>query len=154
MDAKEAWFKAVILVKKHKLNDWNVGFIDSTRKFGSCNYTDRSITLSRRYVEINDWNRVKDTILHEIAHALTPGHKHDEVWVKKCLEIGCDGQKYFSKENTIMPKGRFLYQCVACGMELDFNSKLRNVEHKYHSKCGEKGRLKKLFEERNKRARK
>jgi predicted SprT family Zn-dependent metalloprotease len=48
---------------------------------------------------------ITNTILHEIAHALTPGHKHDYVWRQKFIEIGGDGtmrggEHCYSEENT------------------------------------------------------
>ena len=36
---------------------------------------------------------VKNTLLHEIAHALVgPGHRHNRVWRQKAREIGCDAK--------------------------------------------------------------
>ena len=34
-----------------------------------------------------------DTIVHEIAHALTKGDGHGYFWRKKCIELGGDGQR-------------------------------------------------------------
>lgn len=36
--------------------------------------------MSEHFVRNNDPPRVKHAILHEIAHALTPGHNHDNIW--------------------------------------------------------------------------
>ena len=37
---------------------------------------------------------IKNTILHEIAHALVgPKHGHNEIWKQKALEIGCDAER-------------------------------------------------------------
>lgn len=55
-----------------------------------------TIKLSKFITPIHSDDKVKDTILHEIAHALTPGHNHDYVWQKKAIEIGCDGQRCFA----------------------------------------------------------
>src|SRR6185369_17904164 len=32
---------------------------------------------------------ILNTIKHEVAHALTPGHGHDEIWAAKAHELGC-----------------------------------------------------------------
>jgi hypothetical protein len=37
--------------------------------------------------------QICDTILHEIAHALTPGAGHGNAWVKKAKELGCTGRR-------------------------------------------------------------
>jgi len=38
-------------------------------------------------------------ILHEIAHALTPGAKHGYTWKLKCIEIGGDGNTLGQEPN-------------------------------------------------------
>lgn len=58
------------------------------------------VELSTKLVEINDEDRVRLTILHEIAHALTEGHGHDYVWKAKLLEIGGDGKRCYSSSDT------------------------------------------------------
>lgn len=75
-----------------------------TSTFGRYRYnrlgTHKSIELSSQLVKINDEERVRLTILHEIAHALTEGHGHDSVWQAKCLEIGGDGKRCYSRHDT------------------------------------------------------
>lgn len=57
---------------------------------GRCSYRDRTITLSKNYVDLNIDRLVEDTILHEIAHALVgSGYGHGQVWKSKCVELGC-----------------------------------------------------------------
>ena len=69
------------------------------------------VELSTKLVEINDEERVRLTILHEVAHALTEGHGHDNVWKAKLLEIGGDGKRCYSSENTnTIERKRTLYQ--------------------------------------------
>ena len=58
------------------------------------------VELSGKLVEINSEERVRQTILHEIAHALTEGHNHDYVWRMKCVEIGGDGNTFYNRQNT------------------------------------------------------
>ena len=41
----------------------------------------------------SDEATIRDTILHEIAHALTPGQHHNDVWRRKATAIGCTGQR-------------------------------------------------------------
>ena len=53
----------------------------TARRPSSC----RSTSVRREH----DPDEVRDTILHEIAHALVgPGHGHDAVWKAKCVEVG------------------------------------------------------------------
>lgn len=48
------------------------------------------ITLSRKFVERMDMDDVREVILHEIAHALTPGTGHGNEWKWKCIELGIE----------------------------------------------------------------
>ena len=76
---------------------------------GLSNY--KVVELSTKLVEINDEDRVRLTILHEVAHALTEGHGHDAVWKTKLLEIGGDGKRCYSREDTnTIERKRTLYQ--------------------------------------------
>ncbi len=66
---------------------------------GTCSYSRKTIYLSKILTHYATDAEVKDTILHEIAHALTEGHGHDHVWVAKAKEIGCDGRRCYNDES-------------------------------------------------------
>jgi predicted SprT family Zn-dependent metalloprotease len=63
-------------------------------KLGRTGMTNRTfrvlfIDLSHQYVVDNTEAHVLDIILHEIAHARTPGHFHDYVWESVARKMGC-----------------------------------------------------------------
>ena len=92
MDRKQA---AQILrdeLNKHGLTDWHVRLNQNpeSRFLGLCSYKDKCIILSAHHIDIHPDPDVINTILHEVAHALCPGHAHDWVWADKAREIGCD----------------------------------------------------------------
>jgi predicted SprT family Zn-dependent metalloprotease len=110
---------AINLMEEHGLigKGWFFQFDNAISRFGCCKYRSQSITLSRTLVELNEIDEVKDTILHEIAHALVgPGHHHNEVWRAKALEIGCNGKRCYSRDEVVMPKARYEAVCGGCGV--------------------------------------
>ena len=48
----------------------------------------KKITLSRHYTVLLPEDEIRDVILHEIAHALTPGHNHNAVFMAACRKVG------------------------------------------------------------------
>ena len=76
-----------------ELRYWKVTHNNRKKSFGLCNYTDSVIQLSSHLVPVMTDEAVKDTIIHEIAHALCPCHHHDNVWKEKCIELGGNGQR-------------------------------------------------------------
>ena len=79
------------LLKHHGLHEWKVMLDRAKTRAGKCSYKRHTIYLSKYYLVNATEDDVKDTILHEIAHALTPGHGHDAHWKSKALELGCSG---------------------------------------------------------------
>ena len=80
-------------MKKNGLEGWSVRLNQNadSRFLGLCSYKDKCIILSAHHIDIHPDPDVINTIRHEIAHALVgPYHGHDEVWVAKAREVGCD----------------------------------------------------------------
>lgn len=92
---------------------WRVEWDNGKRRAGSCNYARRVITLSRIILPGAPDEEVRETILHEVAHALTPGHSHDAVWRAKLIEMGGTGKRTHDMET---PKGRYEMVCTNCGV--------------------------------------
>lgn len=117
MNLNNAMSMAWGLMKEHGLIEkgWSFEFINAKRRFGVCRYRNRIIGLSSHLVSLNDEAQVKDTTLHEIAHALVGGgHGHNEVWKAKCREIGARPERCYSNLNVKTPEMRYYAECD-CG---------------------------------------
>ena len=81
-----------LLLKK----GWNYEISKRITKAGGYTYyTKKIIRLGYKYIHRATKKELKDTILHEIAHALV-GHKvqaHGKIWKSKAIEIGCSGNR-------------------------------------------------------------
>jgi hypothetical protein len=85
---------ALGLMRRHGLTDWRLVFDNAKTRAGICRAVPQEIGLSRILTQLHDEGDVRDTILHEIAHALVgPVHGHDAVWRAKALAIGCSAKR-------------------------------------------------------------
>jgi len=87
------------LLDKHRLYHWHFTWNRRKRAYGLCSHGKREISLSVYLFATMTDERIRDCLLHEIAHALTPGHKHDHVWRMKAVEIGADPSTTHEMDN-------------------------------------------------------
>lgn len=86
------------LVKQH-CPDYTFSFMVRRKRYrraGQCHVRKKLVQLQPTYVEEVTEGRVRNTILHEIAHALTPKHGHNKYWKRAALAIGCDAKRTFT----------------------------------------------------------
>lgn len=99
MDLRDAFALAEDLVDHH-LVGWSVSYDSAKSRAGVCRFGERVIGLSAPLTALHDEHDVRDTILHEIAHALVgPRHGHDAAWREAAREIGCTGERCVSAES-------------------------------------------------------
>jgi hypothetical protein len=97
MDISSALALGRRLLREHGLEHWSVTTDRAKTRAGVCRFAARTISLSSALTGLHDEAEVRDTILHEIAHALVgPAHGHDDVWRKKAMSIGCSGERTVS----------------------------------------------------------
>ncbi len=116
MELHDGCFLAQQLLTQHGLTEkgWRVQLDRAKRRCGQCRYRSRVISLSEFHVKNNSIEEVRDTILHEIAHALVgPGHHHNHVWQAMCVRIGAKPRR-LAGENVVSVKGRWTAQCLNC----------------------------------------
>ena len=110
------------LMQVHGLAEWRFEFDGARRRFGSCRLGRKVITLSRTLTFLNGEEQVRDTILHEISHALTPGDGHGLRWKAKCREIGARPVRCYGEKDVATPArraARYRVGCATCGWWAD-----------------------------------
>lgn len=74
------------------LRDWSYSFDNAKRRAGVCKISGKVISISLSHIENNELETIKDTILHELAHAIAYQlHKdtgHGLHWKIIAREIG------------------------------------------------------------------
>ena len=93
MEIEQARQLAQQLLREHGLTDWRVVFDRAKTRAGVCRFRERTVGLSWPLTQLHSAAEVRDTILHEIAHALVgPTHKHDAVWRATAARLGCSAR--------------------------------------------------------------
>ncbi|MEX2672648.1 MAG: SprT-like domain-containing protein [Phycisphaeraceae bacterium] len=95
----------------------------------------KTLRLSRHLVRLNDDFEVRDTILHEIAHAIAGvenGHNH--IWRKVCREIGARPQR-LAGEEVVVVRGRYAVVCGCCGRLLGTRHRRMAVDRLKRTYC-------------------
>jgi len=102
------------LLEKYNLQDWKFTWdLRSFNRFGVCKYKPKEISLSKKVALALPIEVSIDTLLHEIAHALTPGQSHNDIWKAKCVELGCKPQQYATENNDVIQP--YKGTCPTCG---------------------------------------
>lgn len=115
MDLPSAAKLAHELIKQHGLDQGGWGFAFNRRKrvLGLCRFDRKQIELSSVFVMQNTEAHVRDTVLHEIAHALAgPQAGHGPQWARVCQKIGAKPERTCS--DASMPKGAYQATCAGC----------------------------------------
>lgn len=115
MELKKAEQLAKALMAKHGLTEWYFVWRRWKVVFGACDSARQTISLSIPLTRLNSEDEVKDTILHEIAHALTArGGGHGAEWKRTASRIGAFPKRCYGSEVT-RPKEQWIGTCPSCG---------------------------------------
>jgi predicted SprT family Zn-dependent metalloprotease len=102
------------LMNQHGLfsSGWSYTYDTAKKRLGKCNYTHKYLSFSTSFIDINTIEVMKDTVLHEIAHALA-GYQaaHGYEWQIKAKSIGAVPRTCIDDPRIIRPKGRYVFKC-------------------------------------------
>ena len=139
MNLDDAEAMAVSLIAGHiDEKGWTFKFDNAKTRLGHCRDATKTIYISRHLVLLNDEDEVRDTILHEIAHAIVGERRrwreeHDKAWRVVAHSIGARPEA-FAGEEVRMPPHRWVGTCPACGeIQARRHRLLQWVEHS----CGQ-----------------
>lgn len=117
MNLTDAALKARALMNHHGLGHVPFEFDRGRRRIGCTHYRYdgnlEKITLSKHYAELLEEDEIVDTILHEIAHALSPFNEgHGRIWQQNARMIGADPVR--CKAPSARPEGAWKSYCPNC----------------------------------------
>lgn len=91
MNLEEARVMALGVMAANLPLEWKFRWDNAVQRLGSCNYRDKTITLSRPMTKASTAEQVMDTIRHEVAHALAgPTAGHGRAWKIIALRLGAN----------------------------------------------------------------
>ena len=106
------------LMEEADVGDWELAFDRARRRAGQTDHARRRLTLSRHLMNLYDEAQVRETVLHEIAHARVGSHHgHDAVWVAEATRLGATGRRLVDAQAPRL-RGRWVGRCTA-GHEVD-----------------------------------
>lgn len=124
-------------MRHFNLHDWTFDWDNAIQRFGCCHHSSKKITISLPLLRINPIDLLKNTVNHEIAHALA-GHKagHGPDWKQKCFLTGAKPERCCKAGITT---GNYKGTCSNCPF-VCFKKKMpRNNGSWRHSGC--KGKI-------------
>jgi predicted SprT family Zn-dependent metalloprotease len=81
------------------LETWQFGFDSAKRRAGLCNYTSKTITISRYHADIHTIDETMQVVLHEVAHAICgKSEGHNKKWLATAKSIGYRAERFTGTE--------------------------------------------------------
>lgn len=101
------------LMDEHGLADWRLVVDRAKRRAGVCRSSERTIGLSGPLTTLHTPEQVRDTVLHEIAHALVgPGAGHGPRWRAMAVRVGASPERCLPEDAPRVP-GAWVGTCPA-----------------------------------------
>jgi predicted SprT family Zn-dependent metalloprotease len=112
MELTEVQELAIGLMREHELDGWTLRFDRARDRAGICRRGKREISLSGPLMSLWTEDQIRDTVLHEIAHALAPAKAgHGRAWQLICLQIGANPSRNWGDGGEQRIAKRYIGTC-------------------------------------------
>ena len=112
------------LMDEHGLHEWTFRFSPAESRLGECREREKVIRLSRRHAVNGDPREVRDTILHEIAHALAGAKaRHGPAWKAVARRIGATPKARAEESEESRASRQAAKARFRTGMEVSFRTR-------------------------------
>lgn len=139
MKLQEIEKQAKSLMALHGVGNVGFGFDNAKVRLGATHakrignvHMVEKITLSKHYAMLLPKEEIRDVILHEIAHALTPGHGHDHVWQAACLKVGAKPNRCATPSAS--PAAPIEGRCPKCNVKVSEHHRMPRAKY-IHRTC-------------------
>ena len=95
------------------VKEYTFKFSNRKSAYGTCNYTKKVLSIGMYLsAHVENW-KIKDTMLHEMAHAIDKGVNgyssgHGNNWKRICREIGCDDTSTSSEGSDKIKRSKYV----------------------------------------------
>jgi len=131
MELHTAQILARQLMDQHGLSHIPFQFDRSKRRLGRIRWKNgicQYISLSKYITVLNEEKVIRNTILHECAHALVGyGNGHNSVWRQKAIEIGCNPKRCYLPSEIKTPISKYTVNCMKCGKNFQASRRRKNA---------------------------
>lgn len=95
-DKLRAEFLAIMPTYGPPFGEWTIDFREQGEEYnpeaGQCVYSTKTVWISVAWIEDATFETARGILMHEVAHVLTEGSKHDCVWRTLCKDLGGTGE--------------------------------------------------------------
>lgn len=107
---------------------WRFRFDRAKARFGCCRFDLRLITVSSVLTQANEEAECRDTVLHEIAHALAGRSAgHGAAWKKACKLVGAKPVRCYTTAAVKQPDPDYWGVCPHCDHRANYYKLPRTV---------------------------
>lgn len=124
---------------EHGLDGWTFAWINSARTLGSCKFSTRTLSFTRWLIDTPEHDQ-RDTVLHEIAHALAgPAAMHGPAWRATARRVGAEPRHCTASlgVRAAAPRGTWSAVCPDHGVVASQSWHRKPSARRLHKGCGQ-----------------